>query len=179
MASIWTARTRFLLVVALVIVALNVGRQVYRWLAYSDERADLRRVGVELDGYALAVVRTQLLADSLRRAIEQADDALRVEREALSVLERRADGHGLPPLLYDEYRRGLERYNAHVATRNATYERWRGVVERNHRAVEGYNLLADSMRGLGRLMGEPYISIPSPAEVAVRHGLDTATAGKD
>ena len=33
--------------------------------------------------------------------------------------------------------------------------------------------LADSMRAVGRRMGEPYLSIPSPAEVAVRHGLDT------
>ena len=35
-----------------------------------------------------------------------------------------------------------------------------------------YNRLADSILTLGRKMGEPYIAIPSPADVGVRHGLD-------
>lgn len=173
MASIWTTRTRFLLLVAAVVVAINVGRQGYRWFAFADEREDLRRLSVELDGVALTVMRTQLVADSLRRVIEAADSDLRSDRGQLTAIEARADGDGLPVALYEEYRRGLERYNRRVASRNVEYERWRGIVDRNHRAVDAYNLLADSIRGLGRRMGEPYISIPSPAEVAVEHGLDT------
>jgi hypothetical protein len=93
----------------------------------------------------------------------------------LTSIERRAGDRGLPPTLYEDYRRRLERYNERVAARNDQYERWRGIVERNHRAVDSYNALADTMRNLGERMGEPYLSIPSPAEVAVRHGLDTAS----
>jgi hypothetical protein len=176
MATIWTARTRFLLIVAALLIAANVGRQGYRWFAFADERADLRRLSAKLEATALAVMRTQILADSLRRTIETVDAGLGGDRQELSRVERRAEGDGLPPLLYDEYRRGLERYNARVVTRNRDFERWREVVSRNHRAVDGYNALADSIRGLGNRMGEPYIAIPSPAEVAVRHGLDTASS---
>ena len=171
MASIWTTRTRFLLVVAGLLLAVNLGRQGYRWFAHADERVELRRLGDELEDAALAVVRTQLLADSLRGAIEQADDSLRIERAGIRRIERRAEAFSLPPTLYDEYRRELSRYNRRVETRNARYEEWRTVVEDNHRSVDRYNGLADSMRSLGRQMGEPYLAIPSPAEVALRHGL--------
>lgn len=174
MASTWTARTRVLLVVAGLLLALNLGREVYRWVAFADERDQLRRVGAELDSAALAVMRTQILADSLRVTIRQLDRELETERGALADVERRAEDGGLPPLLYDEYREMLAQYNRKVAARNGGYDRWRGVVTRNHGAVRSYNALADSIRGIGSRMGEPYIAIPSPAEVAVRHGLDTA-----
>ena len=96
MASIWNTRTRFLLLVAAVIVAINVGRQGYRWFAFADEREDLRRLSGELDAVALAVMRTQLVADSLRRVIEAADSGLRSDRGALSAIESRADGSTSP-----------------------------------------------------------------------------------
>lgn len=176
MGSLWSARSRVLLLIGASILAMNLGRQVYRWAAFADERDDLRRVGAELDGVALAVMHTQLLADSLRTAIHTLDDELKAQRAALARYERRADGRALPPLLYEEYREALEDYNAKVAIRNTGYDRWRDVVERNHRAVRGYNALADSIRQLGTIMGEPYISVPSPAEVAVRHGLDTTSS---
>lgn len=176
MGSIWTARTRLLILAAGLLLAFKLGREVYRWIAFGDERDDLRRLGVELDATALAVMRTQLLADSLRRAIHQLDADLKADRAALSVFERRADRGGLPPLLFDEYREDLDEYNGKVAARNTGYDRWTSVVERNHRAVGGYNVLADSIRGIGATIGEPYIFVPSPAEVAVRHGLDTTSA---
>lgn len=173
MASMWTPRARLLLVVASILLAANLGRQLYRWAAFADERETLGTLSGELETVALEVMRTQLLADSLRTAIHSLDGILRERRRALARLERRSELGTLSPMLYEEYRRGLEAYNETVVARNGRYERWAVVVNRNHDAVRGYNLLADSMRAVGRRMGEPYLSIPSPAEVAVRHGLDT------
>ena len=174
MASIWTARTRFLLLIVVVMLTANVGRQLYRWLAYGEERDELRRVTVQLDSAALNVMRTQLLAGTLRDSIASIDARLEADRRTLAGIERRADGNGLPPALYEQYRRRREAYNTRVEVRNEQYDRWRGVVDRNHTAVNSYNALADSMRNLGDRMGEPYLAIPSPAEVAVRYGLEVA-----
>lgn len=173
MASIWTARTRILVVAAGALLAINLGRQAYRWIAYEEERGELRRLGEALDASALEVMRTQLRADSLRGVIERFDDTLRAERREILAMERRADAFGLPPAIYEEYRSGLAGYNRRVGARNGAYDRWREVVASNHRFVDRYNALADSMRRLGRRMGEPYLAIPSPAEIAVRHGLDS------
>ncbi|HEX6925769.1 MAG TPA: hypothetical protein VF167_10065 [Longimicrobiaceae bacterium] len=167
----WTARSRFLLFAAVALLLYNLGRQGYRWVAYAEEREVLRRLTESVDTVALEVMRSQIAADSLRAVIEAADSELREEREALAALERRAEDNRLPPTLYDEYRSVLARYNQHVGERNAVYERWRGVVSRNHAAVERYNAIADSIRTVGAKMGEPYIPIPSPSEVAVEHGL--------
>lgn len=173
MASMWTPRARLLLFAASIILAANLGRQLYRWAAFADERQTLGRLSGELESVALEVMRTQLVADSLRAAIHSLDTDLRERRRVLARLERRSELGTLSPMLYEEYRRGLDAYNETVVARNGRYERWADVVNRNHDAVSGYNLLADSMRAVGRRMGEAYLSIPSPAEVAVRHGLDT------
>lgn len=170
----WNTRTRFLLLVAFALLAMNLGRQGYRWIAYADEREELALLTTRLESAGLAVMQTQLLADSLRAGIEAADARLRQDRLALDRMERRAEGRGLPPALYDEYRYALERYNQQVLERNDRFQRWRGVVSRNHASVDLYNQLADSMRALGTRMGEPYLAIPSPAELAVRHGLGVA-----
>lgn len=172
MAPIWTARSGFLLLAAGALLAAALAREGWEWYAYADEREALTRITADLDSAALTVMQTQLRADSLRKVIEAADARLRDFRLELDRIERRADGEGLPPAIYDEYRRGLDRYNQHVVARNSEFSLWREVVQRNHGAVDRYNLLADSMRLLGARMGEPYLEIPSPAEVAVKHGLD-------
>lgn len=171
MSSHWSARTRFLLLALGMLVAVNLGRQLYRWVAFADEREVLGRVMEEVDSAALMVIRTRMLADSLRSSIESADAGLRQDREMLAALERRAENNRLPPMIYEGYRTILDRYNRRVAARNAIFERWRDEVASNHHAVRRYNALADSIRGLGTRMGEPYIAIPTPAEAAARHGL--------
>ena len=172
MSTHWPARTRFLLIAAAVLVVFNLSREAYRWVAFADERVVLRRMMAQVDTAALNVMRTQMEADSLIGAIEVADGGLLRDRDALLSLERRAENNRLPPMLYDEYQGVLARYNVSVEARNEMYESWRTVVDRNHAAVGRYNALADSIRGLGARMGEPYISVPSPAEVAVQHGLE-------
>lgn len=175
MASIWTTRTRFLLLAAGVLLAASLAREGWEWYAYADERRALTRMTSEIESAALTLMRTQLAADSLRGVIEETDARLRRHRLDLDRIERRADGGGLPPALYRAYRRGLEQYNQRIVGRNAEYTRWREIVQRNHGAVDRYNVLADSMRLLGTRMGEPYLAIPSPSEVAVRHGLGPGT----
>jgi hypothetical protein len=171
MASTWIARIRVFFAVTAVIVAINVVRQLYRWFAFEEERVELVRLNHEVEGTALEVMRTQLQADSLRGVIQEMDGDLGAQRRGLQRLERRAGEGGLPPLLFQEYRQLLDETNDLVAVRNHSFEEWRTVVEGNHRAVRRYNALADSIRGIGAKMGEPYLSIPSPAEVATRHGL--------
>jgi len=176
MGSIWTTRTRLLLVAAALLLVFKLGQEVYRWAVFGEERDSLRRLSVVLESTALNVMRTQLVADSLHRAIYLLDEHLEAERSALASFGHRARRGDLSTLAYDRYRELLDAFNRKVAARNESYERWKGVVDNNHRSVEGYNLLVDSIRSIGRAIGEPYISIPSPAEVAVRHGLDTMTA---
>ena len=164
------SRIRFLLLVMGLVVAVNLGRQGYRWFAHADERADLRHLSVQLDSSGLLVVRTGVEAARLREEIEEADAWLAEQREALDAAERRAGGGGVSPVLYEGYRRALDRYNAGVHDRNRLFEEWRTVVAENHTAVDRYNATADSMRAVGARMGEPYLDIPSPAEVAARKG---------
>ena len=164
------SRLHFFLLVLAVIVAVNLARQGYGWVAYADERSDLRRLTIQLDSSALQVVGTSVEAARLRSVIEEADAWLSNQRAELDRVERRAAGGGVPPALYDGYLRTLERYNGRVNERNERYERWREVVAANHRAVDRYNAVADSMRAVGARMREPYIDVPSPAEVAARHG---------
>ena len=171
MASVWIARIRVFLAVTAVIVAVNVARQLYRWFAFEAERMELVQLNAAVEETALEVMRTQLQADSIRGAIQELDAGLRGKKEEMRRLERRADAGGLPPLLFQEYRRLVDDHNEIAASRNRIFEGWRTVVESNHGAVRRYNLLADSIRGIGALMGEPYLPIPSPAEVATRHGL--------
>lgn len=171
-------RLRFLLLVLAAIVVVNLARQGYRWVAYGDERADLRRLSVHLDSTALQVVRTSVEAARLRSVIEEADGWLAEQRTELDRMERRAAGGGVSPALYDGYRRMLERYNGRVGERNERYERWREVVAANHHAVDRYNALADSMRAVGVRMREPYIDVPSPAEVAARYGVGQEVGGR-
>lgn len=164
------SRLHFFLLFLTVVVAVNLARQGYGWVAYADERAELRRLAVRLDSAGLTVVRTSVEAARLREVIEEADGWLADQRRELDRVERRAAGGGVPPTLYDGYLRTLERYNERVNERNDRFERWREVVTANHHAVDRYNALADSMRAVGARMREPYIDVPSPAEVAARHG---------
>lgn len=166
-------RQRFaslLLLVALVAV-VNLGRQVYGWIAYADERASLQGLSERLEDAGLEVMRTQLSADSLRVQIQAMDSELGGRKQSVASFERFVRDGALPAHLYDAYRTELEGYNRQVQIRNARFARWKEVVVRNHAAVGRYNGLADSIRSLADQIGEPYFQIPSPVELAVKRGL--------
>lgn len=159
-------------VVILLLIMAKVGQQAYRWWAYDEERARIEALSGELEDVAIEVVSSQLMADSLRRQIEQMDEALQVSRSRLATYERHSAGGALPTTVFAPYSRDLERHNRQVVVRNAAFERWREAVQRNHTAVGRYNALADSIRTTAAHIGEPYYSIPTPAEVAVERGIE-------
>lgn len=164
-----TRRNRILglLFVLVVVCTAKLAGQIYRWYAYADERTQLQAMRTALEDAAIEVVRTQLGADSLRREIRGMDKTLEEAREAVRGFELPE-----PPIgSFLAYDRELTAYNGVVAERNARFQAWREVVMRNHHAVDEFNDLADRMRAVADRMGEQYVNIPTPAEVAAAHGL--------
>lgn len=159
-----------LLILAAIAVA-KLGQQVFRWFAYAEEREQLQALGLQVERAGLEVVHTGLRADSLRAMIERTDRELAAAKTAVSAYHRHAVGGALPAHLYGAYQEELNAYNRSVTQRNAHFEEWQRVVTQNHDAVNRYNELADRIRALATRMGEPYYSVPSPAELALRHGL--------
>lgn len=160
-----------LLAVLGLVIAVRLGSYLVGWYAHAEERETLRALSEQVEAAGVGVVRTQLAADSLERQIERLDGELREERARFGLYERMAERDRLTVNVYRLYRGWLAEYNRKVEERNGWFERWRAVVEENHREVDRYNTLADSIRRLAESIGDPYYGIPSPAEAAVEHGL--------
>ncbi len=159
-----------LLVIALTLLVVVGGRiswQYYRWHQHAPERAMLIALEADLEDAALGVITTQVASDTLQESIHRADEELIRGRVYLANLERRySQGRDRSQYL-DE----LSDFNARVNERNRMVEEWRQVVSSNHRYVDRYNQLADSMRSVAERMGEPYYPIRSPAEIATARGM--------
>jgi hypothetical protein len=168
----WRSRAESVLAVLALVVLFKVAHELYRWVAFSDERGRLRELSTSIDGVGVRVVRTQLRADSLQAVVEALDRGLDGARKALAEYEGRSVDGAIPERIYRAYRERLDAYNLVVRDRNARLTEWRTVVDSNHVASDRYNALADSMRAVAARMGEPYYPIPSPMELAVRHGVD-------
>lgn len=164
-------RITALLLVLLLVVLARLGGHLYRWYAHAEERAELGEMRGRLEDAGYHSVRTQLVADSLRGRIERLDRELDEGRAAVAAYDAHALRGTLPAHLYEAYQGELEGYNRRVARRNALLEDWKQAVAENHLSVERYNLLVDSIRGLAASIGEPYVNLPSPAEIASARGL--------
>lgn len=151
----------FLLLLAAVLVQLAHG--AYRWFAFAEERAILRRLDPRMEVAGLEVVRTQLRVDSLRREIL----ALDRELKAQGLEMERDDGNGGRRWSIRE----VEIYNRSVRERNRKVDEWRDAVEASRNAVSRYNRLADTIRLVAGRMGEQHYRIPTPAEAAQHLGL--------
>lgn len=158
-------------VILALLVFARVAHQAYRWYAHDEERARIEALTSQLKEVGLAVVTTQLASDSLRSLVEEMDRRLESTRAAIAAYERHSIGGALPAHLYGAYQGDLETHNRRVVERNEWFEQWRETVGRNHTAVSRYNALADSIRTTAAAMGEPYYSIPTPAEIALERGL--------
>jgi hypothetical protein len=174
----WRSRVESVLVVVALVAALKVAHELYRWVAYADERAQLRELTPAIDSAGVRVVRTQLQTDSLKSAIEALDRGLDSVRRAVAAYEGKSVDGKVPERLYPAYRRRLDAYNEAVRRRNDKLGEWRAVVESNHAAADRYNLLADSMRSVAARMGNPYYEVPSPVELAVAHGIRPRAEGE-
>jgi len=156
-----------LVFVLLVIIGVKVSEQLYRWVAYADERDRVRVFRGQLLEAGAAIVRTREESDSMRAVMRAEDTSLEEEQVALRRYNRYSRGGTLPPEVYARYKEELDSYNLHVSERNAKLGDWQEILARNHLAVSRYNLLADSVRDLAARMGEPYYAVPTPAEAAV------------
>jgi hypothetical protein len=175
----WRERTRAILAGLLIVLAFQSAKELYRWVAYSDERSELRALNGTLESTGARVMATQSEAERLRRAIEARDRELATGREEISRYEARAVDGAIPEALYPSYQRRIAEYNRKVKERNEWFGEWQRVVDQNALAVDRYDALADTMRALAGHMGDPYYNVPSPLELAARRGLlPPAPAGR-
>lgn len=159
-------RLRALVAFLLLLLAWKVGKELYDWRAHADDRARLVGVRGRLVDAGAEIMRTRAELDTLKRVLDREDGALERERRALRAYDRRAEGSTLPTHVYEAYRVDLDRYNQHVARRNDSFHAWQGVLARNHSAVDRYNALADSLRAVAEVLGDPYYAVPTPLEAA-------------
>jgi hypothetical protein len=161
---------RLLVLVAalLLLLAGKVGKELYDWRAHAEDRARLVAVRGRLLDAGVEIMSTRAELDTLKRVLDREDGALERERRALRAYDRKAEGSALPTHVYEAYRADLDRYNAHVARRNESFQAWQSVLARNHSAVDRYNALADSLRAVAQVLGDPYYQVPSPLEAAAQ-----------
>ena len=164
-------QTRFLLSLLGLIVALLVGRELYQYVAYRDDRALLVGLREQVIDAGAELTRTRQEADSLRALVDDADRRLEGEVRVLRRYNRMARGGLLPPDVYARYERDRARYEQILEQRNGWFEEWKGVLSRSHVAVDRYNLLADSITNVAARIGDPYYAVPRPAEAAAQRGV--------
>lgn len=164
-------RLRGLVAFLLLLLAGKVVKELYEWRVHADERAQLVGLRVRLVDAGAEVMRTRAELDTLKGVLDREDAALERERRGLRAYDRDAEGNTLPMPVYEAYRVDLDRYNEHVARRNERFGRWREVLARNHAAVDRYNALADSLRVVAEVLGDPYYQVPSPVEAAAERGV--------
>ncbi len=164
-------RLRTLVVFLFLLLMAKVGKELYDWRFHADDRAHLVAVRERLVDAGAEMMRTRAELDTLKKVLDREDRVLEGEKRALDAYDRRAEGKALPRHLYDAYRADLDRYNQHVAKRNESFHTWQEVLARNHAAVDRYNALADSLRAVAAVLGDPYYQVPSPIEAAEERGV--------
>lgn len=159
------------MVVFLALLTVVLGRELYGWVAYADERTELRALRTELVDAGVEVVRARIELDSLKRVIARRDLELEEKREEIDRFARRHRNGTLPYGLYAPYRELNDEYNKGVVARNQVNAELKDVLARTNAAVDRFNQLADRMREIARSIGEPYPRIPDPFEAAVERGV--------
>jgi hypothetical protein len=162
---------RFLLSLLGLVVVVLLGRQLYQYVAYRDERALLVGLREEVVDAGAEVTRTRQESDSLRALVEAANGELEQNVRVLRRYNRIARGGMLPPDVYARYAQDRARYEETLRRQEEWAGTWKGVVARNHGAVDRYNRLADSIRAVAARIGDPYYSVPLPAEAAAERGV--------
>ena len=160
---------RFLLFVLLVIVGVKASEQLYGYVAYRDERTQVRTLRTELGGAATELVAVRARMDSLHQAIDAQDAELTRELAGLHRFQRQARHRRLPRGLYEEYMARLHEYNLHVESRNLVHREWQQLAGRRDDLAHRYDTLADSIQALAVRMGQPYYQVPGPLEAAAEY----------
>ncbi len=160
-----------LLFLFLVILGVKLLDSAYRWVAFGEERAQVKVLRSNLVDAGAQYVRTRQEGDSMRAVLRVEDEQLEAEERRLRRYDSYASGGGLPPDVYERYRADLTRYNRHVTERNAKLADWQEIQARHNAAASRYTVLADSLNALATRMGDPYYAVPTPAEAAIERGV--------
>lgn len=170
-----------------VLLGAKLAQELYRWVAYSEERVLLLQLRDEVVDAGAEIIRTTLRADSLQHVIEADDRALRDGERAVERYGRFARGGALPGHLYEAYRAEVAAFRRDLAARNGRVEEWNALVDQRRELAARYDTLADSARAVAARMGDPYFPVPLPAEAALERGIappaappaGRAAAGRD
>ncbi len=154
-----------------VVVADRLVHYLYTWHLYREERAHLEVLREQVVDVGVDVLRLQARADTVRREVERDDKVLEEKRRALERFGRYADNGGLPPSLYEAYRRELEEFNTRVRRRNHRAREWEELNTRYREAMHRYQRLTDSIQQIAHQIGDPYYRIPLPVEAAAERGV--------
>jgi hypothetical protein len=160
-----------LLFLLLVILGVKLSDSAYRWVAFGEERAQVKVLRSNLVDAGALYVRTRQEGDSMRAVLRVEDEQLEAEERRLRRYDSYASEGGLPPDVYERYRADLTRYNRHVTERNAKLADWQEIQARHNAAASRYTVLADSLNALATRMGDPYYAVPTPAEAAIERGV--------
>lgn len=166
-----TPRARVLLVLFLLLVGFQVAKEGYAWLAHGPERARYVELRDRLVDAGVELVRTRARADTLRSRREAADRALDPDRRALDLYQARMENEVLSPAAYAAYRDRVERYNRRVELLNERTRALNDARAESQRARVRYYALADSVRAVARVLGDPYHAVPTPEEAAAERGV--------
>jgi hypothetical protein len=164
---IWTV-----LAFAGALLGAKLAHELYRWVAYAEERALLLELREQVVDAGAELIRATLSADSLHAIIQADDRALRSGERGVERYERFARDGALPGHLYDAYRADVSAYRQQVAQRNRRAEEWNALTARRRGAAERYDLLADSVRSIAARIGDPFFPVPLPAEAALEQGVE-------
>jgi hypothetical protein len=164
-------RVRPLLLLALALIVFQVTRHLYDWHRHRDERVALVELRERVVDAGADLVKLQLEAKEIRAWLAAEDARLDGKRRAVESYGRYASGNTLPQHVFPFYQRDVDELNARIGIRNQKLEELRAAVARKQSATDRYNLLADSMRTLAVAAGDPYHSIPIPAEAAAQRGV--------
>lgn len=162
---------RFLLFVLLAIVGVKVSEQLYRYVAFRDERRQVAAVRDRLLDAGARLEMERVEWRSKRDALKNEDERLEEERRRLMRLQRALEAAEVGEAQYEQYRIALEGYNRRVVQRNGHLLAYQELRDRFVATHDTYDVLADSMRELAARMGEPYYAVPTPVEAAMARGV--------
>ena len=165
-------RLRALLVLLAAVIAVKLVPEVYRWIAYGEERAMLSGLRGRAVSTGAELIAARARLDTLRQQIETSDRRLAGDRSSMRRFGGYADAAGALPLpQYRRYVDAVDVYNRRVAARNADWEAYIAARDRSREAWQRYQAQADSARRLAARIGDPYYQVPSPVEAAAELGL--------
>lgn len=162
---------RFVLLVVGALAALVLGREVYRWYAFQEERRALVGLREEVVDAGAEIIRSRVRLDTVTQRMDSVSAVVRQHEVTLRRYRRYVRDGMLPTDIYADYEQDRVRFEAAARERDAWQRRFAELAGRERGAVRRYNVLADSMRVLADRIGEPYLRIPAPIEAAAERGV--------